>query len=132
MIVHPNERLVRDVYEAQSRGDMDAYLGFLTDDFVLHIPGRSRIAGDYRGKDEVRRHFREVAELTGGTFRTNVHDVVAGADHAVGLIEASGERGGKTADLPRVHLWHVPGAKLSELWLHPTDQYVFDDFWGTS
>jgi uncharacterized protein len=131
-MTHPNQPLLREVYEAQSRGDLDAYLEFLADDFVLHIPGRSRIAGDYRAKDAVRSHFREIAELTGGTFRTNVHDVVAGDDHAVGLIEASGERGGKRADLPRVHLWHVRKGKLSELWLHPTDQYVFDDFWGAA
>jgi ketosteroid isomerase-like protein len=82
-MTHPNQPLLREVYEAQSRGDLDAYLEFLADDFVLHIPGRSRIAGDYRAKDAVRSHFREIAELTGGTFRTNVHDVVAGDDHAV-------------------------------------------------
>jgi ketosteroid isomerase-like protein len=47
-MVHPNEQLARCAYVAQSQGDVDAYLDLLTDDFVLHIPGRSQIAGDYR------------------------------------------------------------------------------------
>jgi ketosteroid isomerase-like protein len=128
-VAHPNEALLRQAYEAQSRGDLETYLRFLSDDIVFHIPGRSRIAGDYVGRDEVRRHFRQLKELTGGTFRTGVHDVVANDDHAVALINAHGRRGDRSADLPRVHVWHVRGGNLAELWLHPTDQYTFDDFW---
>jgi ketosteroid isomerase-like protein len=129
-MVHPNEALVRRAYEAQGRGDLDTYLGLLTDDFDLHIPGRSRIAGHYRGRDEVRRHFREIAELSGGTFRTELHDALAGDDHAIGLVAARAERAGRAVDLPRVHVWHVVDGRLSELWLHPADQYEFDAYWG--
>ena len=102
----------------------------LTDTFVLHIPGSSRIAGDYRGGDEVRRHFSEIAELSGGTFRTEVHDVLGGDEHAVGLIAAQAKRDGRVVDLPRVHVWHVREGKLAQLWLHPIDQVAFDDYWG--
>ncbi len=59
-MTHPNEELLRTAYAAQAHGDLDGYLECLRDDFVLHIPGRSRIAGDYAGKDEVRRHFAEI------------------------------------------------------------------------
>jgi hypothetical protein len=43
--MHSNEALVRSLYEAQARGDLDAYVSFLTDEFVLHIGGRSQVAG---------------------------------------------------------------------------------------
>lgn len=66
-MAHPNEAVVRRAYEAQARGDIEGYIDLLSEDFVLHIPGRSQIAGDYRGKEEVRRHFREIAEISGGT-----------------------------------------------------------------
>jgi ketosteroid isomerase-like protein len=130
--MHPNEALVRSVYEAQSRGDMDAYVSHLTDDFVIHIPGRSRIAGDYRGEAEVRRHFREIRELSGGTFQTSLHDLVAGDDHVVALVEATAERDGQVVSLPRTHVWHVRDGRLAELWLQPMDQHAFDAFWGSS
>jgi ketosteroid isomerase-like protein len=128
--VNENERLVRGIYDAQARGDIGAYLDSLSEDFVLHIPGRSQIAGDYRGKEEMRRHFADIAQLSGGTFRTAVHDVVAGEDHAVGLIDASASRADDVIDLPRIHVWHVRSGELSELWLHPSDQYSFDRYWG--
>jgi ketosteroid isomerase-like protein len=129
-MAHPNEVLLRQAYGAQAHGDIDAYLALLSDGFVLHIPGRSRIAGEYRGKDEVRRHFREIAELSGGTFRTELHDVIAGEEHAIGLVDARAEREGRVVELPRVHVWHARDGKLSELWLHPTDQYAFDAYWS--
>jgi ketosteroid isomerase-like protein len=129
-VVHPNEELLRRAYEAQARGDVGSYLALLTDDFVLHIPGSSRIAGEYEGKEEMRRHFREIAELSGGTFRTEIHDVLATDEHAVGLVAAHAEREGRRVDLPRVHVWHIREGKLAELWLHPTDQRAFDEYWG--
>ncbi len=66
--MHPNVALLRALYDAQGRGDIDAYLGMLSDAIIFHIPGRSRIAGDYVGKQSVRRHFEEIFELSGGTF----------------------------------------------------------------
>ena len=127
---HPNEALVRRAYQAQADGDIEGYLRLVSEDFVLHIPGKSRIAGDYVGRDELRRHFREIADLSGGTFRTTVHGVLANNDHVVGLLEASATRGDHVVLLPRVHTWHVRDGKLVELWVHPTDQYAFDAYWG--
>jgi ketosteroid isomerase-like protein len=128
--MHANETLVRRAYAAQAERDIDAYLDLLSDGFVLHIPGRSRIAGDHRGRDEVRRHFREIAALSEGTFRTDVHDVLASDDHAVGLVNAHAERDGRIVDLPRVHVWHVSDGALQDLLLSPADQLAFDGFWG--
>lgn len=43
--MHPNEALLRALYDAQGRGDIDAYLGMLSDAIVFHIPGRSELPG---------------------------------------------------------------------------------------
>jgi ketosteroid isomerase-like protein len=128
--MHVNETLVRRAYVAQAEGDIDAYLDLLSEGFVLHIPGRSRIAGVYRGRDEVRRHFREIAALSEGTFRTEMHDVLASDDHAVGLVNALAERDGRTVDLRRVHVWHVSDGALRDLSLYPADQLAFDGYWA--
>src|SRR5215216_1022369 len=128
--MHRNEQLLRKAYDAEARGDFEAYLGFLTDDFVMHIPGRSRLCGEYRGKDEMREHLRDIRELSRGTFRIEVHDVLANDDHAVGLILAWAERDGRVVGLRRVHIWHIRDEMLSELWIHPGDQYAFDAHWG--
>ena len=130
-VAQSNLELVRRAYAAQAAGDLDSYLAMLTDDFVLHIPGRSQIAGEYRGREAMRGHFAEVARLSGGTFRTSVHDVTSSDEHVMALVEARAERDGIVVDLPRIHVWHVRDGALSELWLHPVDQDAFDAYWGT-
>ena len=65
---HPDVGLVRRAYAAQMAGDLNAYLALLAEDFVLRIPGQSRIAGEYLGRDEMRRHFAEIAKLPVGRF----------------------------------------------------------------
>ena len=128
----PHVGLVRRAYAAQMAGDLDAYLALLADDFVLRIPGQSRIAGEYRGRDEMRRHFAEIAKLSGGTFRTIVHDVTGSDEHVIALVHASAERDGVVVELPRIHVWHVRDGALAELWLHPVDQAAFDAYWGSA
>ena len=127
---HADAALVRRAHAAQARGDLDAYLALLADDFVLRIPGRSRIAGEYHGREAMRRHFAEIAALSGGTFRTSVHDVTAWDEHVIALVEATAERDGVVVQLPRIHVWHVRDGELSELSLHPVDQNTFDAYWG--
>jgi uncharacterized protein len=124
------KELVLGAYNAQARGDLDSYLGLLSDDFQLHIPGRSQIAGTYVGRNEIRRHFEEIAQLSGGSFSTSVHDVLGSDHHAVGLIEAEATGSDGAWSLPRVHVWHSQGGRLTRLWLHPADQYAFDAYWG--
>ena len=42
---HPNEQLLRDIDEAQVKGDFQAFAGHFTDDVVVHIGGKSQFAG---------------------------------------------------------------------------------------
>jgi hypothetical protein len=51
---------------------------------------RSVLAGDHRGPDAILGFFGKTFELTAGTFRVEVHDVVADDRHTVGLHLATG------------------------------------------
>jgi hypothetical protein len=70
--------------------------------------------------------FARTMERTGGTFRTERHDVVANDEHAVSLFAARGQREGKTLDVRNVLVTHVRNGKLGETWLFPGDQYASD------
>jgi hypothetical protein len=56
-------------------------------------------------------------ELSGGSFRTDVHDVVAKNDHAVGLFASRAERDGQTYGNRKVLVIHIRNGKLTETWL---------------
>jgi len=129
-MAHPNEELVRKAYEAFSKGDMGTLRGLFAEDVVYHTGGRSPIAGDFRGIDETLQSFAKIFELSGGTFKVEIHDVLANDEHAVVLAFASGKRDGKSLDQRYAHVLHLKDRKFTESWIHNEDQYAADDFWS--
>ena len=129
-MAHPNEDLMRKGYEAFGTGDMDTIRELFADDIVWHVGGRSHLAGNYKGKDEVLGFLAKTMELSGGTFRLEVHDILAGDEHAAGLTTVTAEREGKKLNSNGVQVVHIRNGKLSESWLHPEDQYANDEFWS--
>lgn len=122
---HPNADLVRKGYEAFATGDMDTVAALFADDIVWHEAGSGPISGDFAGKDAVFGHFARLAEVTGGTFGQEIHDLLANDEHAVVLVEQSWEQPhpfrGKS-----VHVWHVKDGIATEAWLTGQDQAAAD------
>ena len=129
-MAHPNEDLLRKGFAAFTSGDLNAVQEFFADDIVWHVPGKSPLAGDYKGRDEVLGFLAKTMELTGGTFKLEVHDILAGDEHAVALTTATAEREGKQLNNNGVQVLHIRDGKLTESWLHPADQYAADEFWS--
>lgn len=128
-MTHPNEDLVRRGYAAFGSGDIPTLNGLFSDDVIWHVGGRSSITGDYKGKAEVFGFFGRLAQETGGTFRLDLHDVLANDEHAIGMVKTTGERNGRTLDDDGVQVFHIEGGKVTESWFHPGDQYASDEFW---
>jgi ketosteroid isomerase-like protein len=129
-MTHPNEESLRTGYEAFSRGDLDTVFGLFADDIKWHVPGRNQVSGDYVGKEQVGGFFMKLMELSGGTFRLEVHDTLANDEHAVGLVILRAERNGKTLNANDVHVWHVSDGKFTEFWSQFFDLDAWDEFWS--
>ena len=130
-MAHPNEERARKAFDAFSAGDMDTVRDTLADDVVWHVGGRSQLAGDYRGKDEVFGFFAKLVELSGGTFALDVHDILANDEHVVALTRVTGEREGNTLDSRGAQVLHVNAdGQVTESWFHPDDAYANDEFWS--
>jgi len=72
--------------------------------------------------------FGRLVELTGGTFRQELHDILANDEHGVTLATATAEREGKTFRDNGVLVFNLKEGKVTEAWLHPGDQYAADEF----
>jgi uncharacterized protein len=129
-MAHPNEDLVRRGYEAFAKGDVDTLNSLISDDIVWHVPGRSPLAGDYKGKEAVFGLFGKIVELSGGTFGQDIHDVLANDEHALVMVENHAEREGKRLNDRQVHVLHLKDGKVTEFWNHFGDQYATDEFWS--
>jgi uncharacterized protein len=128
-MAHPNEEMSRQAAAAFQRGDLDALRNtYLAADIRWHVPGRSPVAGVYEGVDQVLGLFVKLFELTNGTYRIEMHDVFANDEHAVSLLVARAERGGKQLVENQTLIGHVADGKFSEVWVQQGDQYAVDEF----
>jgi len=129
-MAHPNEKVIRDGLNAFASGDLEAMKKFFAPDIVWHSPGRNQLSGDYKGVDETLGLFGKLFELTGGTFRLDVHDVLANDEHGIVLSTATAQRGGKRLNDNGVQVLHLRDGKVTESWLHPGDLYAADEFFS--
>ena len=127
---HPNAELLAAHLDALARGAVPEAMDFYTDDVVFHYPGHNPLSGEYRGKPQVLELLARVMQLTNGSFRPEVHDVLASDDHVAALVTVRAERDGRRVEWQSVDLFHVRDGMLSEHWVHELDQEAVDRFWS--
>ena len=125
-----NRELVESAYQAFAHGDIPKAMAALSESILWHVPGRGPLSRDYRGHDEVLGFFQHFMELSNGTFRIQVDDVLAKGDRVVALVTESAERKGRKWSSPQVHAWTVKDGKATVFWQFQGDQYVEDEFWS--
>jgi ketosteroid isomerase-like protein len=135
MSEHPNARLLEEFYAAQRRfyageDNAEELKALLADDIAWHVPGRSRIAGHYRGHDDVLAYFTTRRDLASATFRVTPRGMLVDDERVVQFAGGSVERGGRTWEWETVGVYRIADGRIAECWLLPFDQYAFDEIWG--
>jgi ketosteroid isomerase-like protein len=128
--MHPNAEVARRAYHAFLAGDMATMSELMSDDIVWHSPGSNPLSGTYRGKEEVFGFFAKMAELSDGPMEMDIHDILAGDDHVVGLVTAKAARGDERFESNNAHIMHIADGVLTEFWNFPEDPSAGDAFWS--
>ena len=126
-----NAALIKSAYDAFSRGDIPDAMAAFAQDIFWHVPGRGPLSRDYRGHAEVLGFFGHFMELSRGTFRLQVDDVLAKGERVVVLCTESAQRGGRSWSAPQVHVWTVKDCKATVFWEYEGDQQGDDEFWSS-
>jgi uncharacterized protein len=103
MSEHPNVARLRDAYAAFARGDFAALNDLFADDVLSRITGRNQVQGDYRGRDAGYGLFGKFMEVTEGTFRIDVHAVLADDAGGVALAVVTGSVADRSATTNHAH-----------------------------
>jgi len=128
---HVNVERTRRAYEAFAKGDMQVVGDMMADNIVWHVPGAGILAGDYRGKDAVFGFFGKLMQETGGTFKIDVHDILANGEHSVALVTNSGDRNGKHIEWRAANISHADAeGRMIEFWGFPEDTRAVDEFFS--
>jgi hypothetical protein len=126
--------LIRAFHDRQNEfyagGEQGPAAEFLAEDVVWHVPGRSALAGEHRGRDEVLRYFASRRDLARASFRITVRDVLAGEDRAVVFAHGEVRRDGRDAHWETAAIFRVVDGRIAECWALPYDQYRFDEIWA--
>jgi len=123
----------RKGYKAFAEGDLTTLTELIAPDCVWHVGGRSQLAGDYTGHDQILGYFGKLMELTDGTFSVKLEDVgeLESTGMVACLVTSTGTRNGQSITTRMMELGRSNDAgQIAECWWFPEDQYAGDEFFG--
>lgn len=131
MAEHPNVSVVQRFYQAFMARDTARLYQLAGEKMEFHIAGRSRFAGVHRGRDEILKLFHDTGALTQHSIRIELHALLGGDEHVVGLHHITATRPGREPlNQNSCLVCHVDGGVIADAWLSYEDLYAADAFWG--
>src|SRR2546427_3369806 len=130
MFEHPNATLVNHLYDAFDAKDSEKLKKLIAEDAVWYVPGSSPISGEHRGHAAIFAYFQKLAELSEGTFRAELVDILASDIHAAALAAAIGERGDRVLEQTYLLFLRIENDRIVEARLFNEDEEAFQAFWS--
>jgi ketosteroid isomerase-like protein len=127
--------LLDRLHDAQNEfyagGSAAALETLLAPSITWSVPGDNRIAGTYRGLEEVFDYFRRRRDLAALTFQMKRRDVLVGdGDRIAALTDGVATIHGVDHRWSTVGLYDVVDRRIAACWLLPLDQRAFDAIWS--
>ena len=123
--------LVRQAYQAFSAGDAATLSTLFADDVVHTFPGTSQISGAHEGLSAVLTLYGRLAELTGGTLRIELEDLLTdGTGRVLAIHTANATRNGQNLEAREGLVVTVHDGKIVSLDDFFDDLARYDDFWA--
>jgi ketosteroid isomerase-like protein len=120
--------LMTDYLAAAKRGDWDTAFGFLADDLLIHIPGRSAFAGQRFGKAAAVDYIQSIRErYRDGAIELELIDMLCSDERVVLLVRERFHGDGEPIEIRRANVYRVQDDKVVEVSIFEADQYVVDE-----
>ena len=125
------EVALRRAVDAFNRGDIETWFSTYADDAVYRVAGNNLVSGSYRGKDEIKAFFQRLFEVTEGTMKVDVVDILGSDSRAVFIFHVTATRQGKSLDDTGAMAFRLNDeSKFAESWLMYSHQAAYDEFFG--
>jgi uncharacterized protein len=127
---HPNAAIVKRACIAVRKGQRSLAAELFAADADFFVPGKSLLSGVYEGPEGAFDFYEKATELSGGTLKSYLHDVVANERHAFAIESFMASRAGRNLDIRDVTIFHVIDGKVCGGTRLLSDPYTFDEFWS--
>jgi len=124
------QEVLRAYVQAIRSGDRPAAFGLFADDVVGHVPGRSPVAGEKRGKAAVVGYIEDAVARAHGDVEVELLDSLVGHDHVALLVRERLADGERVLDIRRANVYRVRDDRIVEVWIFEHDQYAVDEWFA--
>ena len=121
--------MIREGYAAFARGDLDAIRQDMAADCRWHLTGGDNpFTGTYTGWGEIVGMLGRLLELTGGTWRSELDEVVADADgrRAAAFVTATSTVKGSTLVARQVVAYFARDGQITDVYFQNDDADAMD------
>jgi len=126
-----NSELVRRGYAAFDAGDMDTLSRLIDESCTWHSPGKSSLAGDYKGHEAIFGHFGRLGSETHGTLKSHLLHVTESDDGSVVAVHRdTAERNGKRLDGLTCIVFDIKDGKVMDGREYIYDLHAWEVFWA--
>jgi uncharacterized protein len=122
------EDVLRAYVEAVRAGDRQAAFALFSDDVVGHVPGRSPVAGEKRGKAAVVGYIEGAFARAHGDVTVELIDMLVGRENIALIVRERLVSGDRVLDMRRANVYRVQDDRITEVWIYEHDQYAVDTF----
>ena len=127
MAEHQSVENLRRGYKAFADNDVETLTEIIPDNATWHVPGRSPLAGDHKGREAIFGYFMQLAEKTGGSFKAELVHAVGDENYAVALQRTTATVNGKDYESFDVLVDRLENGDAVETWVWSGKPYEFDD-----
>jgi uncharacterized protein len=123
--------VMRRYLEAVQRGDWETGFGFFADDIVLHVPGRSSLAGEHRGRAAAQGYLEAaLARSHGAEVEVELVDMLASEERVALIVRETFSRPGAAVEIRRANVYRLRGEEIAEIWIFEANQYEVDELFA--
>lgn len=124
-----NAQIVRTITDAFVRGDLATVAAAFAPDAVWDLPGRSALAGRYVGPEAIVGFLARSFELSGGTLRLEVLDILASDQGAAHVQRVTADHQGRSLDCVEVLAHEIIDGRIVRTY-HRPDTSAIDPFFS--
>ena len=113
---------------AVRRGDWEAAYAFFSDDVVAHVPGRSALAGELRGRDAAIAYVEAArAKSRGADVEVQLVGTLSSQERVMLLVRERFALEDGIVEIERANVYTVRDGAIVEAWIFEGDQYAVDE-----
>ena len=130
MSAEQNLQVMKKALDAFRSGDIPTLSQVFSQDVIWRVPGRSALAKDYKGQQDVFGFFGFLMQATAGTFALESVDLFANERGGVYIDRVTAERDGRKLDVSLMLHVTIRNGQIVEGTDHFHQEHLWDAFWA--